>query len=432
MLYNALEKEASMEKYDGRGKNALISVRADENNPKWNQMIKRDQELYNRSKVEVRSEFERDYTRILYSNAYRRLKHKTQVVFSPRNDHICTRIEHVNHVESISHTIGKELGLNLDLIKAIATSHDIGHSPFGHSGEKILDEISRRDVGISFWHEKNGINLADYFELLEDTSGNKRNLSLTYAVRDGIISHCGEINQNSIKPRDEAIDLEKEYEHVAQYEPYTWEGVVVKVSDKISYIGRDIEDALSLHVLSNKELDELKRILNINEEGYEALNNSNIISDLIGDLLMNTTVEDGIKFSQDGLALMDNIKAFNYKYIYGSEKIRSSDEYFKLIINKIYNFLLSLYDDEKKIFVIGDKRRLYKDVIDDYFSWVVQYTDGELVEDYIIDEEEYIHNVNKKIINPRDKKSISLSIITYISGMTDNRAIETFNKIICF
>ena len=104
----------------------------------------------------------------------------------------------------------------------------------------------------------------------------------------------------------------------------------------------------------------------------------------------------------------------------------------KLIINKIYNFLLSLYDDEKKIFVIGDKRRLYKDVIDDYFSWVVQYTDGELVEDYIIDEEEYIHNVNKKIINPRDKKSISLSIITYISGMTDNKAIETFNKIICF
>ena len=86
----------------------------------------------------------------------------------------------------------------------------------------------------------------------------------------------------------------------------------------------------------------------------------------------------------------------------------------------------------KKIFVIGDKRRLYKDVIDDYFSCVVQYTDGELVEDYIIYEEEYIHNVNKKIINPRDKKSISSSIITYISGMTDNRAIETFNKIICF
>ena len=104
----------------------------------------------------MRSEFERDYTRIIHSTAYRRLKHKTQVFFSPENDHICTRIEHVTHVESISYTIAKNLGLNTELTKAIAVAHDVGHSPFGHEGEKILSEISNKDLGISFWHEKMG------------------------------------------------------------------------------------------------------------------------------------------------------------------------------------------------------------------------------------------------------------------------------------
>lgn len=104
-----------------------------EENSKWNNAIKREKQLYRRDN-DIRSEFERDYTRIIHSNAYRRLKHKTQVFFSPENDHICTRIEHVIHVESISYTIAKALGLNTDLTKAIAAAHDVGHSPFGHQG----------------------------------------------------------------------------------------------------------------------------------------------------------------------------------------------------------------------------------------------------------------------------------------------------------
>ena len=164
-----------------------------EGNPKWEKAISRQEKIYDPiyGDAPMRSEFDRDYTRIINCNAYRRLKHKTQVFFAPKNDHICTRIEHVNLVDSISNTIANYLGLNSELTKAIAVGHDLGHTPFGHQGEKILAEIAKREYGGDFWHGKNSLNFIDNLELLKDYQGIKRNLSLTYAVRDGIISHCG-------------------------------------------------------------------------------------------------------------------------------------------------------------------------------------------------------------------------------------------------
>ena len=157
-------------------KNAFVNVSANENNPNWNNIISRQTPLYSRNN-DIRSEFERDYTRVIHSNAYRRLKHKTQVFYSPQNDHICTRIEHVNHVESVSYTVANYLGLNIELTKAIAVAHDLGHSPFGHSGEKILNKISMRDLNTSFCHEKNGLYIVDNTELLEDKEGYKNKLN---------------------------------------------------------------------------------------------------------------------------------------------------------------------------------------------------------------------------------------------------------------
>ena len=148
-------------------RNGFKDYAANEKNPKWNNLIKRENKLYARNN-DIRSEFERDYTRIIHSTAYRRLKHKTQVFFSPDNDHICTRIEHVIHVESIAYTIAKTLGLNVELTRSIATAHDLGHSPFGHQGEKVLSELSMRDIGVPFWHERSGLELVDKIELLED------------------------------------------------------------------------------------------------------------------------------------------------------------------------------------------------------------------------------------------------------------------------
>ena len=167
-------------------------VAAAPENANWEKLIARPSALYNRAD-DVRSPFARDYTRILHSTAYRRLKHKTQVFYNIDNDHICTRMEHVAHVESVSSTIASNLGLNTELTKAIAMGHDLGHAPFGHHGETILTKLCQNYISkdMKFWHEKNGLYFVDKVELLADNYNDYKNLDLTYAVRDGIISHCG-------------------------------------------------------------------------------------------------------------------------------------------------------------------------------------------------------------------------------------------------
>ena len=392
-------------------KNSFKEVAANKNNPKWENIIKREKELYSRGS-DIRSEFERDYTRVIHSSAYRRMKHKTQVFFSPSNDHICTRGEHVILVESISHTIANYLGLNTELTKAIATAHDIGHSPFGHQGERILSEISKRDVGETFWHERNGLEMVDKIELLEDTKKNMQNLNLTYAVRDGIISHCGEIDENNLKPRDEVIDLNN-YRRPNEYAPYTWEGCVVKIADKISYLARDIEDAITLGILDEK-LEELYEVLNYNENII--INNTVVINNLIYDLCNNSSIEKGLCFSNEIFNFINEIKKFNYRNIYMSEKLEVPTEYFKLVINTIYNILKQTYRNKEKI------EKLYPEVTKEFFAWLENYWNLERSENLL----------NNIIFNIEDEKEYSKAIIYYISGMTDNFAINTYNKIIGF
>lgn len=383
---------------------------ANENNPNWNKIISRESPLYNRNNF-MRSEFERDYTRIIHSTAYRRLKHKTQVFFSPENDHICTRIEHVTHVESISYTIAKTLGLNTELTKAIAVAHDVGHSPFGHEGEKILSEISNRDLGISFWHEKNGLELVDNIELLEDTERFKQNLDLTYAVRDGIISHCGEIDENCLKPREEFIDL-NDYKFPNQYAPYTWEGCVVKISDKISYLCRDIEDAITLKIFKDIPGEE------------DIINNTNLINNLIYDLCENSSPEKGLCLSENALNLMNRIKAFNYKYIYASDRIKPSTRYFKVVINEIYNLLKSMYDGQNTLNKLKEFSDIYPNLCKSFMNFMNNYYDFGNREDLKLK--------SKVLFSIDNEKDFYKAIIYYISGMTDNFAIEIYNEIIHF
>lgn len=245
-------------------KEKFKSVAAMPKNDNWEKLTERTSELYSRND-DVRSPFARDYTRILHSLAYRRLKHKTQVFFNIDNDHICTRMEHVAHVESVSHTIAKCLGLNDELTKAIAMGHDLGHAPFGHQGETVISELSEKYLEEKFWHEKNGLRFVDKIELLEDNYKKSKNLDLTYAVRDGIISHCGEVDENGLRPRDELIDLNI-FTRPGQYQPATWEGCVVKISDKIAYIGRDIEDAINLGFLDETTKNELLKMARANDE----------------------------------------------------------------------------------------------------------------------------------------------------------------------
>ena len=381
---------------------------ANPSNPLWPNFIQREKPLYKRDS-DLRSEFERDYTRIINTTGYRRMKNKTQVFFSPKNDHICTRSEHVVHVESISYTIAKYMGLNTELTKAIATAHDIGHSPFGHQGEKVLSDISKRDIGEAFWHEKNGLDRVDKIELLEDPNGDKQNLYLTYAVRDGIISHCGEIDENSLFPRKEFIDL-NEYSYPNQYAPYTWEGCVVKISDKIAYLGRDIQDAITLGLLDNN-LEELYEILDYNKE--ETINNTVIVNNLIYDICMNSSIEKGLCFSEKNYNMINLLKVFNYKKIYHTEKLQASVRYFELILNTIYDLLKQLYNDKKA-------KRKCPELVDDFNEWLKDYWNLERND----------KNQNNIVFDMSKEKDYYKAIILYISGMTDNYAIEMYNKII--
>lgn len=395
-------------------KNSFILESANIDNSKWKHIISRTAPLYSRVN-DIRSEFERDYTRIIHSNAYRRLKHKTQVFFSPQNDHICTRIEHVNHVESISYTIANHLGLNVELTKAISVAHDLGHSPFGHRGEHVLSEICKRDLGFSFWHEKNGLFFVDNIELLEDYEGNKQNLNLTYAVRDGIVSHCGEIDENSIHPRNEFIDLE-EYSYPNEFAPYTWEACVVKISDKISYIGRDIEDAITLGIL-DEHLEELYDLLNLSK-----INNTVIINNLIYDLCENSSPENGLCFSQDALNLMNKIKKFNYQNIYSCNRIKPSNRYFSIVLNEIYDTLKSTYNGIHTLENLESLKKFYPTLVIGFCDWIHAFWNIGSKKGF----------KNKTLFDVNKPEDFCFAIVCYISGMTDKFAIDIYNEIIGF
>ena len=315
----------------------------DSNNPKWIGSIVREETLYGR-KDDIRSESARDYNRILHCTAYRRLKHKTQVFFATKNDHICTRIEHVNHVVSISYTVAKFLGLNTELTNAIALGHDLGHAPFGHEGENILSDLAKTKLGMTFWHEQNSLKFIDKIETLQDPERNERNLNLTYAVRDGIVSHCGEVNENGIFPREDSIDLWA-IKKPGEFSPYSWEGCIVKVSDKISFLGRDVEDSLTLQLLNYSELRELIRIIRSTYNvPLKEINNTVIIHELIINLCTSSTPESGITFSNDYYKFIKALSTFSYSKIYSHPRLDNFKKYARLVLESIFLALSEIYD----------------------------------------------------------------------------------------
>ncbi len=395
-------------------------VATNKNSTKWKNAIQRETQLYSHTYglSTMRTDFDRDYTRIINTNAYKRLKHKTQVFFSPENDHICTRIEHVNLVESVSYTIASYLGLNTELTRAIAVAHDLGHSSFGHQGEKILSSISEREYGETFWHEKNGLHFVDNLELLVDFENRKRNLNLTYAVRDGIISHCGEIDEENLFPRNECLNL-KEYQIPNQYAPYTWEACVVKIADKISYIGRDIEDAKVMKILTDKQVQKIdKQIQKVD------INNTNIINFLTVDLCKNSSPEKGLRFSKQAMEVMKMIKDFNYQNIYRNEKILPSVRYFKIVMNEIFYCLQNEFNEKRTIYNLKKMARYYPNLSHEFVTWLSNYAKTE-------DRNEEEYN-NKIIYNLQNRDDYAKSIIDYISGMTDKYIIQIYDEIVRF
>lgn len=191
--------------------------------------------------------------------------------------------------------------------------HDLGHAPFGHQGETSIDQLSRKHLKEKFWHERNGLRFVDSIELLEDNYRKYKNLDLTYAVRDGIISHCGEVDENGLKPRSEKMDL-SEFKQPGQFQPATWEGCVVKISDKIAYIGRDIEDATKLGFIDEEIKAKLIEMASVNDKNV--VNTTVIMHNLIIDICKNSNLDKGICLSEEFYKQMNMLKDFNNEYIY--------------------------------------------------------------------------------------------------------------------
>ena len=299
---------------------------------KWENCIERKVNLYAYPK-DIRSPFERDYNRILHCNAYDRLKHKNQVFFATHNDHICTRIQHVNYVAAISYSISNYLGLNSELANAIAIGHDLGHAPFAHEGEVFLNDYSKNKLNKPFWHEKNSLRFVDLIETLPDNKNNDTTLNLTYAVRDGIVCHCGEDNFEPIFPRDNVISLER-INKSDKISPYTWEGCVVKLSDKISYLGRDIDDSKKLDILDQNQLNILNKLLTDTFDSIE-YNSSRLIQIILSDLIENSSVDNGIQLSSKYNAFINNLQEFSINNIYKHYRVENFKKYVQLILSTL-------------------------------------------------------------------------------------------------
>ena len=341
---------------------------------------------------DIRGAYYRDTTAIIHSSAFRRLKHKTQVFFSPSNDHICTRMEHVLHVASIASTICRPLGLDTELAWAIGMGHDLGHTPFGHVGERIISKLSlERGLG-AFEHEVNSLRVVEFL------SNNGRGLNLTYAVRDGIVSHNGEDLRKRIVPTHEIKDLDAIKSRKGLI-PATYEGAVVRFSDSIAYLGRDYEDAKRLGILKGLELPRIVR-----ERLGES--NSSIINTLVNDLIEGADAERGIGFSDDIFEAVSAFSEFNYKYIYRSEILNGYTRYFTRLINLIVNYLEEIYSS----YALDEK--------------------GYLSEKNMLAAGFYNHIREMQMLYIEKEGSDKRMIIDYVAGMTDNFCLDCANEIL--
>ena len=353
-----------------------------------------DEQLKNRKiprVVDIRGDYFRDQTAIIHSMPFRRLKHKTQVFFSPKNDHICTRIEHVQHVATIAATICKGLSkndwrLDTELAYTIGLGHDLGHAPFGHAGETALSKC----IGKQFMHEINSYRVVN--TIANDGNG----LNLTFAVLDGIICHNGEKYEQEIEPSPVLHDLDLINDRT--FFPNTWEGCIVRFSDKIAYLGRDIEDAIVSKIISKDDVpEEISREL--------GNNNGEIINSLIIDLIETSLAKRKISFSETKYDLMIKLRDFNYTRIYKHEKLADYISYVDRMISAIFEHL----------------RNMFCRYGFDYGKYTLEKLEITKCFGIYLEKMQQIY---------KDEKNIPNQILAdYISGMTDSYAIDAMKQI---
>ena len=290
---------------------------------------------------DVRPVFQRDRDRILHCKAFRRLKNKTQVFLTPKGDHYRTRLSHTLEVSQNARTIAKALRLNEDLAEAIALGHDLGHTPFGHAGEDILNKICKE----GFRHNEQSVRIVEKLE--KDGKG----LNLTWEVRDGILNHQ------------------------TRFMPHTLEGKIVRFSDKIAYINHDIDDAIRAQLMSEEDIPlEIRKVL-----GFHTKQRLNT---LVHSMIANSRDKDDILMAPEVHEAMIELRGFMYDHVYKNPVAKSEEAKAKAMLERLFYH----YKDHDEL--LPDKYRRMME-------------EGESQERVVCD---------------------------YISGMTDQYAIEKFTK----
>jgi dGTPase len=351
--------------------------------------------LINEEKCPIRTDYERDGNRILYSMDFRRLRHKTQVFFNAKNDHICTRMEHVLNVGSIAVTIARTINMNQDLTYAIALGHDLGHAPFGHSGERVLDKCMKKiDVTSGFAHELHSLRVVEKLatRLSKEKIYESCGLNLTFEVKDGIVSHCGEkyneyiLNRDLSKTPATLNNISKQGSF-----PYTLEACIVRLVDKIAYVGRDIEDAVRVKLMDMQDIPKEIR----GELGHT---NGEIINTLVRDLIENSYEKDCIQLSPSKGEALERLINENVRLIYKADKITRYEKIAENTLEGLFDSLLDSLSDVEKLQFNDNKvyRMFYNYIVDKCYD---------------------------------ESETNAQKVIDFVAGMTDSFAQSCFEEI---
>ncbi len=334
----------------------------------------------------IRPAFLRDIDKIIHCPYYNRYADKTQVFSFYRNDDISRRSLHVQLVSRIARTIGKALNLNLDLIEAISLGHDLGHTPFGHAGERFLDEIFFSHTGRHFSHNIHSVRVLDRIF--------PYNISLQ--TLSGIASHDGEMEQSEYRPKpimsfDEFDSLTEscysDRENVKRLTPSTLEGCVMRISDIIAYLGKDRQDAERAHIIMNSSF----------EQSDIGIYNAEIINNLIVNIVEHSYGKPYIKMDDQHFEALKKLKADNYELIYKNEKVSELYDLIRPMMEELYERLLygiTANDKDSPI-----------------FTHHISYVKGA----------HYQRDI------PYESTEPNLLVVDYIASMTDDYFIDLYN-----
>lgn len=336
---------------------------------------------------DIRPAFFHDTDRIIHSLSYTRYIDKTQVYSFQENDHISKRMTHVQLVSKIARTIGRALSFNEDLIEAIALGHDIGHTPLGHVGEAILNRLTKQELGEEFGH-----NIQSVRELMV-LENKGLGLNLTIQVLDGVMCHNGEMVEEIYAPTKKTCEeFLREYEEsyhslasVSKYSAMTLEGCVVRISDIIAYIGRDIEDAIMLGLFRREDIPSfITKVL--------GEDNREIVNTIILDIIQNSMNQPYLKLSREVYQALFDLKKFNYQNIYQPSTTKTQYMTYERGMRKIYEVYLHDILTENKESIIYQIFLDYQDAL-------------------------YLESTSPKRM-----------VIDFISGMTDDMFLREISK----